>query len=76
VKNKHGSIRFGFKKPDRPSISGKTLKPGSWFLLEAIEGLMEPTYIVRMMGVDKAGGLLTVNNLIEVAMKEGIFTSS
>jgi hypothetical protein len=46
--------------------------PCSRRLLQAVEGLAEPTHQLRVHGVNEAGGLKTVDDLRECAVEEGI----
>jgi hypothetical protein len=39
---------------------------------EAVEGAVQPTYQIRVSGVDEAGGLATVDSFRQSAMEEGI----
>jgi hypothetical protein len=57
-------------------VRGEVLIPGLGRLLEPIQGLLQETNIVRFGGVDKAGWLLAVDSLLEVAVEEAFFTSS
>jgi hypothetical protein len=41
-------------------------------LLQAIEGFVQTTYVLRPDGVDESGRLLAVDNLVKSAIKEGI----
>jgi hypothetical protein len=54
------------------SIVSEALVPCTRSLLEAVEGLVEPTDMRRVCGVDKARRLLAVDHLVKIAMKEGI----
>ena len=73
MKNEEGSIRFRLSETNGASIGGETLKPGSRSLLETVERFVEATHIVRVASIDKTGRLLAIDDLVKVAMKEGIF---
>jgi hypothetical protein len=65
-------IRLGGDEAKPVGVVSETLVPGPWSLLEAVEGLVQTTYVVRTPGVNKARRLLTVDLLVKVAMKKGI----
>ena len=46
--------------------------PSPWSLLEAVQGALQETDIVRVSRVDEAGRLLTVDGLLQVAVKKHI----
>jgi hypothetical protein len=46
--------------------------PRSWCLLQAVEGLVEPTHQLRVHRVNEASGLRVVDRLIECAMEEDV----
>jgi hypothetical protein len=54
VKNKRRGVRFGWSKTNGLNKSGKTMKPGTRSLFEAVERFMEETYKVRGRGVFEA----------------------
>jgi hypothetical protein len=41
-------------------------------LLQAIEGFVQTTYVLRPAGVDESGRLLAIDNLVESAIEKGI----
>jgi hypothetical protein len=41
-------------------------------LLQAIEGFVQTTYVLKPTGVDESGRLLAVDNLVESAIEKGI----
>jgi hypothetical protein len=49
------------------------LKPGTRGLFETIEGFVKSTYVSRSLGVNETGGLLAVDNFVEMTMKKGVF---
>ena len=53
-------------------VVSEALVPGTWSLLEAIEGLVKPTNMLRMNSVDEARWLLAVDHLLEIAVEKGI----
>jgi hypothetical protein len=72
AKNKQGDITHRSNKPQAMSIVRETLVPGSRSLLEAVQGLVKPTNMSRMHGVDKARRLLTIDLLVKIPMKKCI----
>jgi hypothetical protein len=46
--------------------------PCSQHLLQAVEGLVEPTHLLRVSRVNKAGWLTAINYLGECDMEEGV----
>jgi hypothetical protein len=43
-----------------------------WCLLQAIEGLVKTTHQLKVSGLNKAGGLVSVDRLIENVVEEGV----
>jgi hypothetical protein len=72
VVNKHRCVGLELSEAHVADVCGEVLVPGPGRLLEPIQGLLQDTNIVRVGGVDKAGWLLVVDNLLEVAVEEGI----
>jgi hypothetical protein len=53
-------------------VRGEALVLGPRCLLEPVQGLLQETNIVRFGGVDEAKRPLAVDNLLEVAVEEGV----
>jgi hypothetical protein len=74
--DKHRCVRLGRSEAHVVDVRGEALVPGLGRLLEPIQGLLQETNIVRFGRVNKAGWLLAVDSLLEVAVEEAFFTSS
>jgi hypothetical protein len=71
AKNKQRDIAFGSNEPDVMHIVGEALVPRPRGLLEAIEGLVKPTNMLRMSVIDEAGRLLAVHLLVKSKVGNG-----
>jgi hypothetical protein len=71
-KDEHGDIAIGSNKAEAMHVVSEALVPSPRGLLEAVEGLVKPTNMLRMSVIDEAGRLLAVDLLIKSAMKKGI----
>ncbi len=45
-------------------VGGELLVPSPWSLLEAVQGALQETNVVRVSRVDEAGRLLAVDRLV------------
>jgi hypothetical protein len=72
VVNKQRCVELELSEAHVANVRGEALVPGPGRLLEPIQGLLQETNIVKVGGVDKAGWLLVVDNLLEVAVEEGV----
>jgi hypothetical protein len=68
AKNKHRDIAFGSNKPNAMHIVGAALVPSLRGLLEAVEGLVKSTNMLRTSVIDEAKRLLAVDLLVKSAM--------
>ena len=70
--NKEGRVG-GRRSEARPlDEAGEALVPCSGRLLEPIQGLLQETDVVGSGWVDEAGRLLTVDRLVQMAVKKGV----
>jgi hypothetical protein len=70
--NKQRCVGLELSEAHVADVCGEKPVPGPGRFLEPIQGLLHETNIVRVGGVDKAGWLLVVDNLLEVAVEEGV----
>jgi hypothetical protein len=68
---------IGARRPEAELVEeGRdALVPGARRLLQAIQAAREQAHMLGVIGVDEAGGLLTVHLLGEVSMKKALETS-
>jgi hypothetical protein len=72
AQHKQGHIRLRGNKTKAMGMDSEPLVPCSGRLLESIERFMQPADVVRMSQVEKTRRLLTINLLIESAVKKSI----
>jgi hypothetical protein len=73
VENKEGGVTFGRLEPKCMEEFGKPKEPSAGRLLKPIERLVEAANMCRTGRIHKAGGLLAVDGLGQIAVKESIF---
>ena len=49
------------------------MKPSTGSLFKAIERFEKTAYVIRVLSVDEAGGLLTVDDFVKMTVKESVF---
>jgi hypothetical protein len=72
VVDEQRGIRLGLHEAQGDQVGGEAVVPRSRHLLQAVEGLVEPTHQLRVRGVNEADRLRAVDGLGECAMEEGI----
>jgi hypothetical protein len=70
--DKEGGVGGRSDEAELSNVRGEALVPRPRGLLEAIEGALKKTDGVGTHRVDEAGGLLTVDRLVQVIVKKGI----
>ena len=71
-KDKQGDVALRGDEAETVRVVSKALVPSPRSLLEAIEGLVEPTDMLRMIRVDEARWLLAVDHLVKITMEKGV----
>ena len=72
VEDEEGRIRAGGSKTEAVNVRSKALRPSSRRLFEAIKRAREETHVARVASINKAGRLLAVNTLCEMAVEERV----
>jgi hypothetical protein len=63
---------LGLHEAQGDQVGSESVVPRSRRLLQAVEGLVEPTHQLRVRGVNEAGGLRAVDGLRDCAVKESL----
>ena len=71
-KDKQGDVALRGDEAETVRVVSTALVPSPRSLLEAIEGLVEPTDMLRMIRVDEARWLLAVDHLVKITMEKGV----
>jgi len=72
LKNKEGGVGGRGDETQVAKVGSKTLVPRPRSLLQTIKRALQQTNMVRMSRVDEARRLLTVDDLLQASVKEGI----
>ena len=70
--DKEGGVGSRGDEAELANVCRKTLVPGSGSLLQAVEGALQQTHMVRKNRVDEAWGLLAVDGLLQMSMEKSI----
>jgi hypothetical protein len=70
--DKQRGVRFGLHEAQGDQVGGEAVVPRSRRLLQAVEGLVEPTHQLRVRRINEANGLRAVGCLKECAVEEGV----
>ena len=70
--NEERGVTFRGNEPDGRDERGKTSKPCTRSLLKAVKGFLEAADVRRCNGVFEPEGLLAVDGLSKMAMKESV----
>jgi hypothetical protein len=70
--DKEGGVSGRSDEAELSNVRGEALVPRPRGLLEAVEGALKKTNGIGARRVDEAGGLLTIDGLVQVTVKKGI----
>ena len=70
--DKEGGVGGRGDEAELANACRKTLVPGSGSLLQAVEGALQQTHMVRKDMIDEAWGLLAVDGLLQMSMEKNI----
>jgi hypothetical protein len=72
VEDEQRRVHLGLNEAERHDVLGEMLEPHTWCLAKSVERPREQTHSIWLRGVGETGGLLTVDLLMEIAMKKCI----
>ena len=70
--DKEGGVGSRGDKTELANVCRKTLVPGSGSLLQAVEGALQQTHMVKKNRVEEAWGLLAVDGLLQMSMEKSV----
>jgi hypothetical protein len=70
AENEKRGITLGGRKTKSSDEGGEAMKPGARCLFKTIKRLVQAANMRGMSGVNKAGGLLTIDGLMKMPMEE------